>query len=175
MDFCVRRAELGEEAQATAVLTATWKTAYRGIVDDAFLDALAVDEARLARTREQIAAGGVFVALDAERIVGAALFGEAVKKTHPGCGELYALYVLPEYHGAGLGRRLVDAICAELAARGFQSIVIGCLADNPSRGFYERLGCELSCETVCRIGGRDYPECIYTLALADNELPPANG
>lgn len=165
MDFCVRKAELGEEAQICAVLTATWKTAYRGIVDDTFLDALAVDEARLARMREQIESGGVFVALDTERIVGAALFGEAVKETCAGRGELYALYVLPEHHGAGLGRGLVDAVCAELAARGFRKVVIGCLADNPSRGFYERLGCKLDAETVCRIGGRDYPECIYTFAL----------
>ena len=44
MGFCVRRADLGEAAQVTAVLTDTWKAAYRGIIDDAFLDALAVDE-----------------------------------------------------------------------------------------------------------------------------------
>lgn len=168
MGFCVRRADLGEAAQVAAVLTDTWKAAYRGIIDDAFLDALAVDETRLLRTREQIESGGVFVALNAGRIVGAALFGEATKEKCAGCGELYALYVLPAYHGAGLGRGLVDAICAELAARGFRQAVIGCLADNPSRGFYERLGCELREETVCHIGGRDYPERIYMLALADN-------
>lgn len=165
MEFCVRRAELGEEAQVAAVLTATWKTAYRGVIDGALLDALTVDEARLARTRGQIESGGVFVALDSERIVGTALFGEASKGTYAGCGELYALYVLAEYHGAGLGRGLVDACCAELAARGFRQVVIGCLRDNPSRGFYEHLGCKLAEETVCRIGGRDYPERIYMIAL----------
>lgn len=165
MDFCVRKAKLGEEAQVATVLTATWKTAYRGIIDGAFLDALTVDKARLARTRGQIESDGVCVALDAGRIVGAALFGEAAKENYAGCGELYALYVLAEHHGAGLGRKLVDACCAELAARGFRRVVIGCLSDNPSRGFYEHLGCELAEETVCRIGGRDYPECIYTLAV----------
>ncbi|MFN8498666.1 MAG: GNAT family N-acetyltransferase [Anaerolineae bacterium] len=55
-------------------------------------------------------------------------------------GELYALYVLPAWHGLGVGRRLVAAVVAHLRGDGHQAMYVWVLAGNPANGFYQRLG-----------------------------------
>jgi ribosomal protein S18 acetylase RimI-like enzyme len=55
--------------------------------------------------------------------------------------ELYLLYVLHPYQRRGIGRRLVNAAAARLAAQGSRSVVVWSLATSwPSRRFYEALG-----------------------------------
>ena len=57
-------------------------------------------------------------------------------------GELNKIYVLREYQGRGLGRRLVCAVCSEFVKRGVQSMLLFGDAKSQSNGFYERLGAE---------------------------------
>ncbi|MBV8473376.1 MAG: GNAT family N-acetyltransferase, partial [Hyphomicrobiales bacterium] len=56
-------------------------------------------------------------------------------------GEIFELYLAPEYQGMGLGRRMFEAAQRDLAAHGFSSFVVWALADNErALGFYRRLG-----------------------------------
>ena len=56
-------------------------------------------------------------------------------------GEIYELYVKPEYQGVGLGRRLFQASRKELASRGMSGLAVWALADNESAcEFYRGLG-----------------------------------
>ncbi|MEM7092066.1 MAG: GNAT family N-acetyltransferase [Actinomycetota bacterium] len=55
-------------------------------------------------------------------------------------GELKGLYVLPTQHGLGVGRRLVAATAARLEQSGATSMVVGCIRENTSCGFYRHLG-----------------------------------
>ena len=66
--------------------------------------------------------------------------------------EIAALYVAPNRHGRGIGRRLLTAAAGELLDRGFRALQIGVLAANlPARGFYEATG-------GTRIGEREFDE-----------------
>lgn len=50
------------------------------------------------------------------------------------------LYVLPTAQGNGHGRRLISDAARLLRAQGAGSLEIGCVRENPSCGFYRRLG-----------------------------------
>jgi ribosomal protein S18 acetylase RimI-like enzyme len=55
-------------------------------------------------------------------------------------GEVFTLYVAPDWQNQGVGRALLLALFARLVERGNPSAVIWVLSENPSRFFYQRLG-----------------------------------
>jgi ribosomal protein S18 acetylase RimI-like enzyme len=55
-------------------------------------------------------------------------------------GEVFTLYVAPDWQNQGVGRRLLLAMFERLAAQGYGAVVIWVLRDNPARFFYQRLG-----------------------------------
>jgi len=138
----VRPAELSDSAAIARVHVVTWRTAYRGLLPDDFLDSL--DEAgyseRWRRTlREE--SGRVYVAEDGMDVVGFASGGRERAGEDPYGGELYAIYVMQEAQGRGHGRRLVQAVAAGLRDMHLEDMIVWVLRDNQAaRGFYERLG-----------------------------------
>jgi GNAT superfamily N-acetyltransferase len=58
-----------------------------------------------------------------------------------GEGEIKGLYMLPTRHGQGIGRLLVAHAVDRLEQReAIKSLLIGCIRENPSCGFYRHLG-----------------------------------
>lgn len=53
---------------------------------------------------------------------------------------IWALFVLPEYEGIGIGKQLLALAVAWLFAEGAQRIVLGTAAGTRADAFYERLG-----------------------------------
>ncbi len=85
-------------------------------------------------------------------------------------GEVYTLYVHPDYFGHGVGRALLHAAFANLRQRGFTSCVIWAHAKNPARFFYEAMGGRLIAERTAKMMGDAVPETAFgwrRLALAE--------
>jgi GNAT superfamily N-acetyltransferase len=57
-------------------------------------------------------------------------------------GELNKIYLLRRVHRQGLGRLLVTTVARRFIERGVNSMLLFGDADNPSNGFYEKLGAE---------------------------------
>lgn len=57
-------------------------------------------------------------------------------------GEIYVLYVLPEYQNQNIGRQLVKSAVGKLLEINITSLLIWVLAENPSRNFYKSMGGE---------------------------------
>lgn len=55
-------------------------------------------------------------------------------------GEIYALYVLPQFQKAGVGGKLIQAAGKYFLENHMTSMFVWVLSDNPARFFYERLG-----------------------------------
>jgi len=157
----------------------TWRAAYRGIVPDDYLDSLYYDR-RAAFWEREISAPFtptfVYVAEDEDtgRIVGF-VGGGPPQSDQPGYdGELYAIYVLQEAQGKGIGRKLVQACAQTLKERGITSMLLWVLKDNsPSRAFYESLGGQLLKEQQFELGGATLTEVGYgwpdlTILYGDN-------
>jgi len=139
------------DAEATAIVWASaWRTAYRGLVPDAVLEGLDVDQSAQ-RFRDRVAERqrdprqSITVAEVAGRVVGFCGFGPERRADHdftgaPGVGEITALYVDPEYWRRGVGAALTVSACAELS-RTYDRWVLWVLRDNhQARRFYEGLG-----------------------------------
>ena len=156
----VRRARQADAAAIAQVHVRSWREAYRGLVPDEYLAQLSV-AGHERHWRQTFATGGwAFVAEWERRIVGFASGGLS-RARRDVSGELYLLYVLRARHGRGVGRALFDACHYELARCGHRGLLVWVLADNPARGFYERLGGELSGESTVTLAGARLREVAY--------------
>jgi ribosomal protein S18 acetylase RimI-like enzyme len=161
--FTIRPATLPDAPAIAHVQVQTWRTAYRGIVADDFLDAYSVDD-RTSRWTEiiQQPEQASFVAeVEGYGVVGFANGGPERDGREDFRGELCGLYVLPDRHGQGIGRRLVATFACWLSDSGFDSMLVWVLADNPSRRFYERLGGQFVAEKQTQIGQQSLGEVAY--------------
>ena len=136
MSIIIKQMETDDEIRGKAfVHWRSWHEAYRDIVDPEYLCklTLAKCEEIAFRWRENI-----LVALDGGKVVGFAGYGKTADDDLPDAGELFALYVLSEYYGTGLSRRLTDAA---LALIGQSKLALWVLKDNPRAiRFYEKYG-----------------------------------
>lgn len=135
------------DADAVALLHATsWRSAYRGIVPDSFLDHEVFAERRAVwRERLQGPATAPAFGIVAEDATGQMTGFAYVLPSHdPICGTLVDnLHVRPDLKGGGLGRRLLQAVVRELGPAHTQPLHLWVLDQNePAKRFYTRLGAE---------------------------------
>jgi GNAT superfamily N-acetyltransferase len=161
----VRRAVAGDAPAIARVRVDSWRTTYRGMIPDAYLDGMQVD-ASTALWERVLTAGpnttSVFVAEHATDIVGFAC-GTALKEPKHGCdAELAAVYLRREFQRAGLGRSLVGAVVDAQRVHGATGLLTWVIAGNRvARAFYERLGGELVVEQPFHWDGMDLVEAAY--------------
>lgn len=141
------------------VLASSWKTAYRGIVHDDYLDSLQ-DSHWVEFLSTGIDDGNVFsmVIENNQEIIGAAILS---KTEHPNEVNLISFYLLPEKIGQGLGHKFYVAIETELRNRGFLNCTLDVLERN-SRAirFYEAHGFVRTGNTVIATLGEQNYTCM---------------
>src|SRR5690242_11484227 len=128
----LRLADPADALEIAGVHVRSWQVGYRGLIDDAFLDAL--EPAQRAGIYGLGSSGPaaqetVVVVLDGE-IAGFSTFGPTRDPDAAGAGEIYALYVDPPHWGTGLGRRLLEDSRRRLLTRGFTDAVLWVLLGN---------------------------------------------
>ena len=163
--FTIREREERDAAGIGRVRIDAWRAAYRGIVPDevlANLDYTAEAERHRQRFHETKGQANLFlyVAVDtAENVVGFGVGGTERDGLAGYPGELYALYVHPDWQSRGVGRALAAAVFADLHAAGLEPLVIWALKENTRAGaFYRRLGGEVVAEKTVVIGGKSLVE-----------------
>ncbi len=77
---------------------------------------------------------------------------------------LYHIAVIPQCRQQGVGRALVNALCAEASALGKLTVFLKCPADLSARGFYACLGFEVLGEEP----GNGRSLIVWTLSLTEN-------
>jgi GNAT superfamily N-acetyltransferase len=175
MNLTIRKADLQDAAAIAHVHVESWKTTYTGIVSDAFLASLN-KEGRTHSWQEQILAGNIsiFVAEDEKGIFGFAAGGKNREKPDDYDAELYAIYLLRERQGQGVGRTLVLTLASVLRAEGLTSMLVWVLEQNPSVSFYQRLGAVQIARKVINIGGADLQELAFGWPSLDRLIASGN-
>ncbi|HSL29057.1 MAG TPA: GNAT family N-acetyltransferase [Anaerolineales bacterium] len=165
--FQIRAAEMNDAQDMAVVRVETWRATYRGMIPDAFLQALSAEALaenwRKAFWEDGDRGLGIFVAEDEQNhIVGIAICGPSQEPDPAYEGEIYVLYVLPAYQNQGIGRALVAACARHLTqVMGLKSMLVWVIAENPYRRFYESLGGIFVREKHQEIGGKIITEAGY--------------
>ena len=137
----IRGAKASDAEAIAAVHDASWRDAYRGIIPGRELERMVARRGpRWWRTA--ILRGTRLCVLDFDdTIAGYASYGRNRVPSLPFGGEIFEIYLAPEFQGLGFGKRLFKAARRDLADHGYMSVLVWALADNDrALGFYERLG-----------------------------------
>ncbi|QRM53965.1 GNAT family N-acetyltransferase [Sinorhizobium sp. BG8] len=160
----IRKGWTGDVFSIGRIIVETWKSAFHGILDEAFLDRLSPAEQAVRHLARRSTPGVQhFVAIDVatQEAIGFANFGPARASMPSDVRELYALYVRPSYQGRGAGAGLVRQVARHSLETGATRLYAWVLADNPNRAFYERLGANPGEMSTITLGGRTYQQVAY--------------
>jgi GNAT superfamily N-acetyltransferase len=162
MDVTIRRGTIGDAAAIAFVHVSSWRTTYAGIVPDAFLASLNVEERAQNWEKHLAAQKAVFlVAEDEEGIFGFACGGKLRDELAGYDAELYAIYLLSERQRRGTGRLLVHSLVDALIGEAFKSMAVWVLERNPAVAFYRRLGAVQIAQKTIEIGGAPLEELAF--------------
>jgi GNAT superfamily N-acetyltransferase len=169
--------ELATERAAAGIAKVyvdAWRTTYAAILPHQVL--LGMSYERQTRDWTWAIRNGtqpVIVAADADHgVVGFTSFGAARLRDRPASGrfagesdatvgEIYTLYVGPDFQDRGIGRRLLAAAFAAMIDKGYVCCFLWALRDNPSRYFYERVGGKAVAERREHLWGCALDEVCY--------------
>ena len=137
----IRRAKPADAEAVASAHDAAWRTSYRGIIPGPELEKLI--SRRGPGWWENAIAKGSRVALlgFGDRIAGYANYGRNRARSLFYDGEIYELYLRPEFQGLGFGRRLFTAARRDLAQSALKSLIVWALSENENAvEFYRALG-----------------------------------
>ncbi len=158
----IRKAEEKDIRQIAEVHVASWKTTYRGIVSDLFLDSLSPEQKVDQWTRNLAQPDPIlFVAIEDDRVVGFISAGKCRKKDLPFEAEVYAIYIFEEYQQKGIGKELIVQAVEEFKIRNWNSMLIWVLEENDSKQFYENMGGKEAGRAQLEIEGQLHEEIAY--------------
>ena|SRR5579872_38824 len=136
----IRPAQAGDEEAVGEVHVRSWQVGYRGLLPDAYLDALKPEDRarRYSFGDTDPLKPATLVALADDVICG---FATTLITAGSRSGELAGLYMDPEHWGRGVGALLLAEAQARLDARGCSSAELWVLAGNTrAQRFYESHG-----------------------------------
>lgn len=137
----IREASLEDAPSIARVTVDTWKTAYRGIINDNYLDNLTCEEREEGWKQFPFHNSFVYVAEDDNHnIIGFAAAGPERNSNPVYTGELYAIYVHPSHQKRGIGSMLFRSVIKRCKESGVQSMLLWVLSESPYRRFYDRHG-----------------------------------
>lgn len=158
MSAHIRPALPTDAAGIATVNVLTWQQSYQDFVDAEFLASLNVPDATRRWERILNQPGGLHFVMEAEgQIIGYVSGGPDREDAFWG-GEVYALYLLPSWHGKGLGRQLFEQIMKALKQQGHARNRVWVFRNNPFRAFYQHMGGEYLTEKTLPLGKQELVE-----------------
>jgi ribosomal protein S18 acetylase RimI-like enzyme len=151
----IRRAKPADAAAVAETHDDAWRTAYQGIIPGAELERL-ISRRGPSWWDSAIRKGSRIALMQFDdSIAGYANYGRNRARSLFYDGEIYELYLRPEFQGLGFGRRLFTAARRDLAQSGLKSLVVWALSDNePAVEFYRALGGRAVARSSERFGDR---------------------
>lgn len=160
----VRKSKPADAKALADVFRESWQLAYRGIIPHLHLEGM-IRRRGPDWWTGAIRSGESLLVLDVARsVAGYATFGlSRTRSTFTKAqGEIYEIYLAPNYQGLGLGERLFESCRHALDLRGLDGLLVWALADNTGAiEFYWRRGGRPVAEATERIGGAKLPKIAF--------------
>lgn len=147
----IRRARISDALQLSQAHVRSMRATYDGLVPQAALDALSVDDNE-ARQRQAILAGDNqhFVAEADGKVIGFVVLGGKAEKDEDGrFGQLHAIYLDPTWWRQGAGRLLWERAVEETRMAGWTRLIVKTATGNVGASrFYEAMGCTVIPDSI---------------------------
>lgn len=164
VNFFIKAATNQDHFEIANVSIKSWRDTYQDIMPREFLDSL-TPEFKVYNREYWYSLQNKFclVAVLNNKIIGFCDYGDS-RHLKYGNGEIYALYILPEFKSFKIGERIVQAAIDSLKTKGYDSFVVTTIEKNLSaRKFYEKFGFTACGSVNTKIGNNYYPEIIYAI------------
>jgi ribosomal protein S18 acetylase RimI-like enzyme len=161
----IRRARPADAKAVADTHDEAWRAAYQGVIPGRELERLIArrgpdwwDGAIRKGSRISILVFG-------DTVAGYANYGRNRARSLYYDGEIYELYLRPEFQGLGFGRRLFMAARRDLTQSGMSSLVVWALSDNePATAFYRALGGRAVARSSEKFGDKALEKVAYSWA-----------
>ena len=162
----IRSARPEDAAEIANVHLNTWREAYKGQLDQQFLDDMPLTFKQRKKNWEQRLANhvdSVFVAESKHGIVGfISVEAPAREEGMKDWGEVGAVYLLEKFKGKKIGLHLLKAGFSAIKSKGFNKAYCWMLKGNATGKFYESTGAKLSGkEKIGPVNGKDEVDVMY--------------
>jgi ribosomal protein S18 acetylase RimI-like enzyme len=165
MATIIRPAKPADAAAIAAIRVETWRTTYKGLIPDAYLASMKVEDSEALWAKVLAAPPNrtnTFVAEKAGNVIGFASGLMLPEKKHELDAELSAVYIRRDAQRAGVGKQLVSHVAAAQRDLGATGLIVWVIAGNRmARNFYESLGAQLLVEQPFTWDGMDLVEAGY--------------
>lgn len=168
----IRKATIDDVKDISHIHALSWKSAYKGIIPQAYLDKLKEDFWVSAFTAwvkdEDLTAQLIF---ENSSSIGCVAYGESRDKSLQNWGEIVSIYLLPEYFGKGYGNKLLESALLDLKRSGYQNSYLWVLKENQrARHFYEKNKWQCNKdECICEIMEKQLTEIRYIYSFDNSD------
>ena len=137
----IRDARLSDAREIAAIKVDTWKSSYKGIVPDDYLENLdyASQTQKYTLMIRKEKDTFVLVAEEDSKVVAFATGGKELTNEYNYSGEIYSIYVRDEFQKNGIGHQLVSEAAKRLNDMGISSMLVWALEESPFKKFYEEM------------------------------------
>jgi ribosomal protein S18 acetylase RimI-like enzyme len=149
----IRRAQPEDAVALAEAHDEAWRTAYLGLIPGPELEKLVARRGPSWWDAAIRRGSRIGLLIFGDEIAGYANYGRNRAKSLAYGGEVYELYLRPEYQGLGFGRKLFAMAKRDLAQAGHTGLVVWALSDNDAAvGFYRALGGRAVARSTERFG-----------------------
>lgn len=152
MSTCIKRASPEDAMAISRIYASSWKTAYRGIVPQQYLDELQDDfwESMFQKSiKNNCFRADLFYVDDTP--AGCVAYGKARDEQLPDWGEITSIYIHPDFYRKGYGEKLLNSALKYLKESGYQDCYLWVLSENSNaQKFYEANGF-IATKEICNI------------------------
>lgn len=140
MDILIRKANENDASGIAYVNTYTWLTTYKDLLPNEVLeDRKKTMKDRIPLIKDSIKKqDNTYVAVDNNKVIGFISYGKSRNNEYLNSGEIYAIYVLDDYQGLGIGKKLFLTGIKELIDMGYNNMILNVLEGNKTINFYEK-------------------------------------
>ncbi|MEA3318440.1 MAG: GNAT family N-acetyltransferase [Bacillota bacterium] len=168
----IRRAKVDDAPGIANVHVDCWKTTYKGIIPNDFVNNLSYEK-RTELWKKNIEKAHIYVVVaenNQGQIIGFADAWKRETNVVENSSDLTSIYLLEEYQGKGIGKKLLKELFLRFKQLGYEKIYVEVLEENKTRYFYEYYGARLIQKVRIKIGGKVLNELIYEWDNVDDVI-----
>ena len=164
IDIVIRNVKEEDIENIVDIKIEGWKTAYKGIINDEYLNNMD-RKFEIEKRKKDYRENGFIVATLNNEVIGFCRYIDSNKYSieceNIDC-ELCALYVKSTMKRQGIGKQLMQYVIKEFKEKGKKRMILWCFDENKSsRQFYEKMGGNVYKYKTGEFGGKQYNEVAY--------------